>query len=174
VSKGYNQYHFRLLYNCGLPLRPPAIGPRCVNPRMRYLLVSTSSSGADLMLNKSKILLAEDEPSLSRYIEMLFSQWDCDIVVEQTAERAIRRAATFKPDIALLGFITPGMDGVKAGIELLKDSPETRIVLTVESVPSKVLDALRAQGYDFRTLVAPFNIEELQSLCFPPSQPKVG
>ncbi len=32
------------------------------------------------MSNKLKILLAEDEPSLSRYIETLLSQWDCDIV----------------------------------------------------------------------------------------------
>jgi two-component system OmpR family response regulator len=119
------------------------------------------------MSNRLKILPAEDEPSLSHYIETLLSQWDCDIVVEQTAERAIRRAAAFKPDVALLGFITPGMDGAKAGVELLKDSPETRVVFTVESVPSGVLDALRAQGYEFQTLAAPFSIEELQSLCFP-------
>jgi DNA-binding response OmpR family regulator len=126
------------------------------------------------MSHKLKILLAEDDPSLSRYIQTILSRWDCDLAVEQTAERAISRAVTFKPDVALLGFITPGMDGAKAGIELLKDSPETRIVLTVESVPSEVLDALRAQEYDFRTLVAPFNIEELQSLCFPSSNPKTG
>ena len=124
------------------------------------------------MSNRLKILLAEDELSLSRYIETLLSQWECDIVVEQTAERAIRRAASFKPDVALLGFITPGMDGAKAGVELLKDSPETRVVLTVESVPAEVLDALRARGYDFQTLVVPFSIKELQSLCFPSSHPK--
>jgi DNA-binding response OmpR family regulator len=126
------------------------------------------------MSTKLKILLAEDEPSLSRYIETLLSKWDCDVVVEQTAERAIGRAATFKPDVALLGFITPGMDGAKAGIELLKDSPETRIVLTVESVPSEIVDDLQAQGYTFQTLVAPFSIEELQSLCFPSSHPRDG
>ena len=125
------------------------------------------------MSNRLKILLAEDEPSLSRYIETLLSQWDCDVVVEQTAERAIRRASAFKPDVALLGFITPGMDGAKAGIELLKDSPGTRIVLTVDSVPSEVLDDLRARGYDFRTVVAPFKVEELQSLCFPSSRPNI-
>jgi len=125
------------------------------------------------MSTKLKILLAEDDPCLSRYIETLLSQWDCDVVVEQTAERAIGRAATFKPDVALLGFITPGMDGAKAGIELLKDLPETRIVLTGESAPSEVLDDLRSRGYDFRTLVAPFNIQELRSFCFPSSHPSV-
>jgi DNA-binding response OmpR family regulator len=125
------------------------------------------------MSNRLKILLAEDELSLSRYIETLLSQWECDIAVEQTAERAIRRASAFKPDVALLGFITPGMDGAKAGVELLKDSPETRVVLAVESVPSEVLDDLRARGYDFQTLVAPFSIEELQLLCFPSSNPRL-
>jgi len=124
------------------------------------------------MSTKLKILLAEDDPCLSRYIETLLSQWDCDVVVEQTAERAIGRAATFKPDVALLGFITPGMDGAKAGIELLKHSPETRIVLAFESVAFEVLDDLRGRGYDFKTLPAPFDIEELQSLCFPPAHPK--
>ncbi|MGO9840713.1 MAG: two-component system response regulator [Candidatus Acidiferrales bacterium] len=119
------------------------------------------------MSHKLKILLSEDDPCLSRYIETILNRWDCDLAVEQTAERAIGRASSFKPDVALLGFITPGMDGAKTGIELLKDSPETRVILAVESVPPKVLDDLRAQGYDFRTLVAPFSIEELQSLCFP-------
>jgi DNA-binding response OmpR family regulator len=125
------------------------------------------------MSTKLKILLAEDDPYLSRYIQTILSRWDCDVVVEQTAERAIGRASSFKPDVALLGFITPGMDGAKAGVDLLKHSPETRVVLTIESVPSEVLDDLRARGYDFQTLVAPFSIEELQSLCFPSSHPSV-
>ena len=48
----------------------------------------------------------------------------------------------------------------------------TKVVLTVESVPPEILGNLRARGDDFRTLVAPFNIEELQLLCFPSSHPK--
>ena len=118
------------------------------------------------MPKEFKILLAEDDPFLCRYIKTLMSQWECDLAVEQTAEGAIQRAATFKPDVALLGFITPGMNGAEAGIWLLRNSPETRVILTVESVPSEVLDDLRARGYDFRTLAAPFNEEELRALCF--------
>jgi NarL family two-component system response regulator LiaR len=121
------------------------------------------------MSNKLKILLGEDDPCLSRYVETLLNRWDCDVVVEQTAERAIRQASSFKPDVAFPGFVTPGIDGAQAGVELLKDSPETRVVLAVESVPSEVLDDLRARGYDFPTLAAPFSIEELQLVCFPSS-----
>jgi hypothetical protein len=62
---------------------------------------------------------------------------------------------------------TPGMDGAKAGLELLRVSPETQIVLFNESVPADILSDLRAQGYEFRTLAAPFDIEELRAVCFP-------
>ncbi len=110
---------------------------------------------------------------MTRYIKTLMSHWDCDLAVEPTAEGAIERAATFKPDVALLGLITPGMDGARAGIGLMQVSPGTRIVLFNESVPRHVLSDLRAQGYEFRTLAAPFNIEELQDLCFPPSHPRM-
>jgi DNA-binding NtrC family response regulator len=126
------------------------------------------------MSTKLKILLAEDEPSLCRYIETLLDQWECDIVVEQTAELRFVGPLGLSPMLRSSAFITPGMDGAKAGIELLRVSPGTKVVLTVESVPSEVLGDLRMQGYDFRTLVVPFNIEELQSLCFPPIASRRG
>jgi len=118
------------------------------------------------MSKKPKILLAEDEPSMRPYVKTLMSQWGCDLAIEPTAKRAIQRAATFKPDVALLG-LTPGMERAQAGIELLKVSPGTQIVLWNEPVPPEVLDDLRAQGYDFRTLAAPFDGEELRAVCFP-------
>jgi len=119
------------------------------------------------MSKKLKILLAEDDPFLIRYMQTLMGRWDCDLAVEQTAERAIQRAATFRLDICLLGFVTPGMDGAKAGIELLRVSPGTQIVLFNESVPADVMSDLKARGYNFRTLAAPFDEEELRAVCFP-------
>jgi CheY-like chemotaxis protein len=126
------------------------------------------------MSKKLRILLAEDESSMRRYIQMIMSQWDCELAVEPTAEGAIQRAATFKPDVALIGYCTPGMDGAQAGIGLLMVSPETLIVLFNESVPADILSDLRAQGYDFRTLPAPFDAEELRTVCFPSSHPEAG
>jgi two-component system KDP operon response regulator KdpE len=124
------------------------------------------------MSKKPKILLAEDDPCLIRYVQTLMSQWECELAVEQTGADAISRATTFKPDVALIGYCTPGMHGAQAGIELLRVSPRTQIVLFNESVPADILSDLRAQGYDFRTLPAPFTIEELRDLCFPSSHPK--
>jgi CheY-like chemotaxis protein len=125
------------------------------------------------MSKKFKILLAEDDPFLIRYIRTMMSRWSCELAVEPTGADAIRRAATFKPNVALLGYCTPGMNGAQAGIGLLMVSPETHIVLWNEPVPPDVWIKLRAQGYDFRTLAAPFDEEELRAVCFPSSQRKV-
>jgi two-component system OmpR family response regulator len=113
-----------------------------------------------------KILVAEDDPCLRRYIEGLLTHWDCEVQVEENGEGAIRRAATFQPDIALLGLVMPGIGGDEAGVGLLKVSAGTQVVLMVEPVPPKTLDRLRKQGYDFETLTAPFTQEELHALLF--------
>jgi hypothetical protein len=59
------------------------------------------------------------------------------------------------------------MDGAKAGIELLRVSPETQIVLFNEFAPADILTDLKARGYNFRTLPAPFDETELRAVCFP-------
>ena len=116
---------------------------------------------------KLKVLIAEDEPSMTRHIQMIMSRWNCELAIEATAEGAIQRAATFRPDICLLGFVTPGMNGAQAGIELLKVSPETQVVLFNEAVPADIVSDLKARGYNFRTLPAPFDEGELRAACFP-------
>ena len=40
-----------------------------------------------------KVLVAEDNPNLARYYEVLLSQWNFETVVEHAGTDAIRRAA---------------------------------------------------------------------------------
>lgn len=115
-------------------------------------------------MKMSKILVAEDEPALAHYYEILLIQWNCEVVVEHTGKDAIRRAATLRPDIALLGVVMQDMGGVEAGIKLLEICPATKIVLITERVPREMLKQLAARGYHFGTLPAPFTREELQAV----------
>jgi two-component system, OmpR family, response regulator len=115
---------------------------------------------------KLRVLVAEDEPSLAQVYAMLLSQWNCETVVEHTGKDAVRRAATLRPDIALLGFIMPDMGGVEAGIKLLETCPGTKIVLVTERVSPKALEQLEGQGNHFATLPAPFSREELHAVVF--------
>ena len=113
-----------------------------------------------------KVLVAEDEPAVAHVYAILLSQWNCETAVEHTSEAAIRRAAAFRPDIALLGVVMQDMGGVEAGIRLLEICPETKIVLVTEKVPTETLERLEKQGYRFRTLSAPFTSEELHGVAF--------
>lgn len=61
---------------------------------------------------------------------MLFARVFSSSVREPGAD-AIRRAATFPPNIALLGVVMPEMDSVEAAIKLLENCPGTKIVLVV-------------------------------------------
>lgn len=117
-----------------------------------------------ILSETTKVLLAEDEPSLCRYLVTLLDQMNCEIAVEHDGEDAIRRAATFQPDVALVGFVMPGIDGSATGIGLLKVSPHTKVVFIVEPVLPETLESLRAQGYDFETLPAPFERAQLEAL----------
>ena len=119
-----------------------------------------------------KVLVAEDAPLLAQYYVTLLSQWNCETVVEHVGTDAIRRAATFRPDVALLGVVIPEMGGVEAAIKLLEICPGTKIVLVTESVPPETLEQLAAQGYHFPTLPAPFDREELHAVVFGDDQTK--
>jgi CheY-like chemotaxis protein len=83
-----------------------------------------------------------------------------------TGTDAIRRAATFRPDIALLGVVMPEMDGVETAVKLPEICPEMRIVLVTESVPTEMLEHLKAQGYHFPMLPVTFSQEELHAVVF--------
>jgi CheY-like chemotaxis protein len=114
-----------------------------------------------------KILIAEDDPHLCRYLVALLDQRNCEIAVEHNAEDAIRRSVSFQPDVALLGFVMPGIDGSTTGVGHLKVSPLTNAVFTTEFVSPEILEALKAHGYHFKTLPAPSEFAELEALCFP-------
>ena len=111
-----------------------------------------------------KVLLAEDDPNFIKYLVALLEQMDCEIAVEHNGENAIRRAATFQPDIALIGFVMPGLNGSATGIGLQNVSPRSKIVFIAEPVLPETLESLKAQGFDFKALPAPFERAELEAL----------
>jgi CheY-like chemotaxis protein len=113
-----------------------------------------------------RILVAEDDPTLAEVFVTMLRHWNCETVVEYTGKDAIRRAATFRPDIALLGVVMPEMGGVEAAITLLEICPATKIVLVAELVSPETLASLEAQGYGFKTLPAPFSSDDLHAVVF--------
>lgn len=115
---------------------------------------------------KTRVLVCDDEPAIADFVADTLKGDDCETVVEYSGLDAVYRAATFRPDVALLGFAMPKMDGVEAGMNLLKISPKTKIVLISEQVPAETLEALKVNGYNFDAFPAPFTIEDLRAMIF--------
>ncbi len=112
---------------------------------------------------KTRVLVCDDEPAIADFIADTLEGDDCETVVEYSGLDAVYRAATFRPEIALLGFVMPKMDGVEAGMNLLKISPKTKIVLITEQVPPETLETLKGYGYNFDAFPAPFTAVGLWS-----------
>ena len=82
---------------------------------------------------------------------LLDANEDIEVVGEAgNAKDAIFRARALKPDVMLLDVVMPGSSGIDALPELLKESPETKVlVLSMQDDPSYVREAFGAgaSGY---------------------------
>jgi hypothetical protein len=121
--------------------RPPSYWPFCRSalgsphdPLRGGFLPAEVWAGA-ILSETTKVLLAEDDPHFIRYLVVLLDQMNCEIAVEHNGEDAIRRAATFQPDVAFVGFVMPGIAGSANGIGLQKVSPHTRTSSVIFSNP---------------------------------------
>ena len=104
------------------------------------------------MVEKSRIVLAEDHTILREGLRMLLSSHpDLEVVGEAADGRdAIRCVEDVGPDLVLLDLSMPRMDGMDAIREIRKRSPQTKILaLTVHKAEEYVLATLQAgaDGY---------------------------
>jgi two-component system, NarL family, response regulator NreC len=101
---------------------------------------------------KKKAIIAEDHTILRDGLRTLLNQSDAFEVIGEATNgiEAIRCAAEYLPDIAILDLSMPKMDGISAIREIKKQSPDTKIlVLTIHQNEEHILTAFQAgaDGY---------------------------
>ena len=99
------------------------------------------------MSEKIRILLADDHIIVRMGIASAISfESDMTVVGEAgNGEDAVRLAAELKPDVVVMDLMMPRMDGAKATSEILKDRPETGILILTSFITSADLgSAIRA------------------------------
>ena len=91
------------------------------------------------------ILLADDHLIVRQGLKVLLEREGFTVVGEASDGReAVRLAQKLCPDIALLDFTMPLLNGIDAGRIILQTSPKTKIVLlTMHAEDHHVLQALR-------------------------------
>ena len=85
--------------------------------------------------HKTTVLIVDDEPFFRKLLSDLFGQKQCRVVTAATGEEAMKQAMHLRPDVIILDFHMPGLDGI-ATCKILKANQATGripvIILTAE------------------------------------------
>jgi CheY-like chemotaxis protein len=109
-----------------------------------------------------KILNIDDSPTVQRLIEMILASQGYQVVLASDGEAGIAMAKAEKPEVILVDFVMPKMNGFQV-CKALKEDPEfqdTPIILVTskgDKVGSKFVDVLGITEY----FTKPFQPEEL-------------
>ena len=96
---------------------------------------------------RTRVMIVDDHPIVRVGLEQVLEQTGDFEVVGQAAdgEEAVRVAAEVSPDVVVMDVMMPKKDGVEACREIMKSSPETRVVmLTASTEEDAVVEAVAA------------------------------
>lgn len=102
-------------------------------------------------------VIVDDAVFMRTIIRKMIEQVDEYKVVGEASNgiEAVEAARQYQPDIITLDVTMPEMDGIQAVPEILKVSPETRIIMvSAMGQQSMVLEAIKAGAKDF--IIKPF------------------
>lgn len=110
-------------------------------------------------MNKTEILLIDDEPQIRKLLTINLESNDYKIIEAETGQQGILLAANFNPDLILLDIGLPD----KSGHEVLKDLRtwfhKAIIILSVQNSEEDIVKALDSGASDYVT--KPFHTAEL-------------
>ncbi|MCC7070433.1 MAG: response regulator [Deltaproteobacteria bacterium] len=94
-----------------------------------------------------RILVVDDSPTIRRVVSQVLRQAGYDVATADDAEAGIQEARAVKPDLILLDFVMPGMNGYQFVKRLdAEDVSEAPIVLMTTRTDQVPEGALRALG----------------------------
>lgn len=113
------------------------------------------------MTTKPQIMVVEDEPEISRFLESALEARNYDVVLADNGRTALKISAAQPPDLLILDLGLPDMDG-KAIIKSLREwSRLPIIVLSARDQEEEKVAALEMGADDY--LTKPFGTAELMA-----------
>ena len=114
--------------------------------------------------DKKRILVVDDEPSITRLLKLNLEQTgDYAVATENVSRAALAAAEQFQPDLMLLDVMMPGMDGGSLATAL-KASPKLKgvpIVFVTAAVTREELRQRNGQVGGQPFLAKPVNLQEV-------------
>jgi two-component system OmpR family response regulator len=111
---------------------------------------------------RRRVLVVDDEPSLVDSVTAALRHEGYEVAAAGTAEQAVAMLLSFEPQLIVLDWMLPDLDGVEVSriVRRYRSSVETAILfVTARGSTEDRVTALRGGGDDF--LSKPFSLEEL-------------
>jgi len=111
---------------------------------------------------RKKCLVVEDVPMIRRIIEMMMGRFECEVSVASDGAMALSVCKVLVPDLILLDWAMPNMDGLTFVSELrrMQAGNKPKIVMCTVKSRSQHSSMAMAAGVD-EYIEKPFNIEKL-------------
>ncbi|HWD88172.1 MAG TPA: response regulator transcription factor [Mucilaginibacter sp.] len=111
-------------------------------------------------MNKTRVLLAEDEVALAHIVRESLEDQGFEVTLCFDGEQALQKYRESKPDILALDVMMPKMDGFEVARKIRERDQTTPIIfLTARSQPKDVVAGFESGANDY--LKKPFSVEEL-------------
>ena len=111
-------------------------------------------------LPAQRILVVDDEPSILDAVGTALSYEGYEVEVAATGRAALAAAARFQPDLVVLDWILPDLDGLEVNRRLRAQGDEPAVLfLTAKDATEDKVEALKAGGDDYVT--KPFSLAEV-------------
>jgi two-component system, OmpR family, response regulator len=107
-----------------------------------------------------KVLVVDDERSIVDAVATALRYEGFDVREEQTGRGAMQAVVEFSPDLVVLDWMLPDLEGIEVGRRLRDRGFKTAILfLTAKDAVENKVEALRAGGDDYVT--KPFSLAEI-------------
>src|SRR5471030_1940498 len=98
------------------------------------------------------VLLIEDETTLAKNICAYLVRYDYDVRIATTAEAGLAELDAFRPDIIVLDFNLPGMNGMEALAKIRAIDRQIKVIMiTAHGSIDLAVEAMQAGAYHFIT-----------------------
>lgn len=111
----------------------------------------------------SDILVIEDEEILAKNIQRTLQSHGCETEVASNGEEGLEKFSKFKPDLVLLDFNLPDMNGLEILSSIRNQDAQVKVILiTAHGNVQLAVDAMKAGAYDY--LSKPVVLSELKMI----------
>ena len=105
------------------------------------------------------LLVADDEPRITKLVSMALSEEGFRVVTASSGEEALAKAEQIRPDIILLDIMMPDLDGIEVMRQLRERRPVPVILLTAKGSTADKAKGLDLGADDY--VAKPFHPDEL-------------